>query len=132
MKRLPDFDLEVLVEHAAEGVWNAQAAIHGGPVYADAPKAHRNVCKEAALPFIFHGTKALEELGYRKHRTVTTVEELDALPVGSVILDPKGLSLHKNAFTGWYASNGAKNITAEVLALEALPATVLHEPGVAA
>jgi hypothetical protein len=65
--------------------------------------------------------------GYRKPRTITTAEELDALPVGSVILDPIGLSLHKNAFTGWCASNGAKEITADMLAHESLPATVLHE-----
>lgn len=73
-------------------------------------------------------TKPLERAGYSKPRTVTTVEELDALPVGSVILDPIGLSLHKNEFTGWCASNGAKDITAEMLAYEALPATVLYEP----
>lgn len=75
-------------------------------------------------------TKAVERIlaaGYRKPRTITTVEELDALPFGSVILDPTGLSLHKNEFTGWRASNGAKGISPEMLAQEALPATVLHE-----
>lgn len=61
-------------------------------------------------------------------RTVTTVGELEELPFGSVILDPAGLSLHKNEFTGWIASNGARNIDAEMLEREALPATVLHEP----
>lgn len=65
--------------------------------------------------------------GYSKPRTITTVEELDALPLGSVILDGGGLSLHKNAFTGWCASNGAKDIEGELL-LEATPATVLHVP----
>jgi hypothetical protein len=69
---------------------------------------------------------AILAAGYRKPRTVSTVEELDALPVGSVVLDPAGLSLHKNAFTGWCASNGAKNISREMLD-EALPATVLYE-----
>jgi hypothetical protein len=64
-------------------------------------------------------------------RTITTVEELDALAPGSVILDPAGLSLHKNEFTGWRASNGAKNITAEMLQNEALPAIVLHSPAAA-
>lgn len=66
--------------------------------------------------------------GYRKPRTVTTVEELDALPFGSVILDRSGLSLHKNEFTGWRASNGAKDIDEAMLAQEAFPAIVLHEP----
>lgn len=71
---------------------------------------------------------ALLAEGYRKPRTITTVEELDALPTGSVILDPIGLSLHKNPFTGWNASNGAKEITADMLQGEALPATVIYEP----
>jgi hypothetical protein len=70
---------------------------------------------------------AILAAGYSKPRTITTAEELDALPYGSVILDPLGVSLHKNEFTGWRASNGAKNITAEMLEHEALPATVLHE-----
>ncbi|WNM64536.1 hypothetical protein SEA_MIDNIGHTRAIN_49 [Arthrobacter phage MidnightRain] len=72
--------------------------------------------------------ETLLEAGYRKPRTITTAEELDALPFGSVILDPTGLSLHKNEFTGWRASNGAKDIDAEMLEREALPAKVLHEP----
>lgn len=71
---------------------------------------------------------AILAAGYRKPRTITTVEELDALPAGSVILDSDGLSLHKNEFTGWCASNGAKEIDVEMLEGEALPATVLHEP----
>jgi hypothetical protein len=72
---------------------------------------------------------AILAAGYRKPRTVTTAEELDALPVGSVILDPAGLSLHKTEFTGWRASNGVKNIGPAMLEQEALPATVLHETG---
>lgn len=69
--------------------------------------------------------------GYRRPRQVTTVEELDALPFGSVILDRTGLSLHKNEFTGWRASNGAKDISPEMLSNEAFPATVLYSPMVA-
>ena len=65
--------------------------------------------------------------GYRKPRIITTAEELDALPVGSVILDQVGLSLHRNAFTGWCSSNGAKEIPMDMLMQEALPATVLYE-----
>lgn len=33
--------------------------------------------------------------GYRKPRVVTTAEELDALPVGSVVLDDEGDPWHK-------------------------------------
>jgi len=73
-------------------------------------------------------TDAILAAGYRKPRIITTAEELDALPTGSVILDPIGLSLHKNEFTGWVSSNGAKKITADMLEREALPATVLYEP----
>jgi hypothetical protein len=76
--------------------------------------------------YVYEIADAILAAGYRKPRTITTVEELDALPVGSVILDPAGLSLHKNEFTGWCASNGAKNISGEMLD-EALPATVLYE-----
>ena len=71
---------------------------------------------------------AILAAGYRKPRIVTTLAELEALPFGSVILDPAGLSLHKNEFSGWRASNGAKEISAEMLEHEALPATVLYEP----
>lgn len=70
----------------------------------------------------------LRNLGYRKPRTVNTLDALDALPFGSVILDRSGLSLHKNEFIGWRASNGAKDISPEMLKQEAFPATVLHEP----
>lgn len=73
-------------------------------------------------------TAKLYYKGDAKPRTIKTAEELDALPNGSVILDSVGLSLHKNEFAGWRASNGAKQISAEMLAREALPATVLYEP----
>jgi len=71
--------------------------------------------------------------GYRRPRTVTTVEELDALPEGTVIRDASGvvrdrfndsetdaaLWLRPGA-SGWMLSRnfGDKNF----------PATVLHEP----
>ena len=71
---------------------------------------------------------AILAAGWVKPRTITAVEELDKLANGSVILDRSGISLHKNEFTGWRASNGAKGISLEMLAEEGLPATVLHEP----
>lgn len=59
-------------------------------------------------------------------RTITTVEELDALPRGSVVLDRDGLSLHLS-IDGWSASNGTRGIEREELERETFPATVLHE-----
>lgn len=79
-----------------------------------------------------HLADAILTAGYStRRRTVTTEAELDALPVGSVVLDPIGISLHRNPFTGWCASNGAKEVEGEFL-LEALPATVLYSPEVTA
>lgn len=77
-----------------------------------------------------HVADAILAAGYRKTRTISTVEELDALPVGSVVLDGSGLSLHRNEFTGWGASNGTKNISNEMFRqeMEVFPITVLHEP----
>ena len=126
--QLPDHELTTLVERAAQGAHDSRASIHGGPGWILLDPADKNAIREAALPFIFHGTKTLADLGYRKPRTITTAEELDALPAGSVVLDPAGLSLHKNAFTGWCASNGTKSIPLDMLQHEALPATVLNEP----
>lgn len=71
---------------------------------------------------------ALLAAGYRKPRTITTVEELDALPNGSVVLDRNGLSLHKNMFSQWDASNGTRNVQPDELEADAFPATVLHTP----
>jgi hypothetical protein len=85
-------------------------------------------------------TKAVERIlaaGYRKPRTVTTVEELDALPVGSVI--------RTGGYGGQYAPRIAeKNGKTEDLSywqvagpddidvtsdeLDDLPATVLYAP----
>jgi hypothetical protein len=85
MTRIPDHDLSVIVNSAAEGAVNARAAHHGGPTWDTLPAGDKNSVRELALPFIFHGTKALKELGYVKHREIVTVEELNDLPVGAVI-----------------------------------------------
>lgn len=56
-------------------------------------------------------------------RTVTTVEELDALPVGTVIRDSieyVAESLHGM----WYVTGGGRHGGTEL----ALPATVIYEP----
>ena len=73
----------------------------------------------------------LHNLGYRKPRTTTTAEELDALPVGSAIGDAAGFLYEKCAdFTEpeypWWATPGEQRRFATKAV--SLPATVLHEP----
>lgn len=60
------------------------------------------------------------------HRVITTVEELEALPSGSVILDSEGEPnvLHDN---GWVLPGSAGGYTTWAVAQQ-LPVTVLHEP----
>lgn len=74
--------------------------------------------------------KHLREAGYRKPRTVTTVEELDALPVKSAVLSAMGnfyvkdFDLDNPSDTWWSAAgSGAEFLTERV----SLPAIVLHE-----
>lgn len=59
-------------------------------------------------------------------RTITTREELDALPSCSVVLDSEGEPniLHDN---GWVLPNGPGGYTSWAVA-QTLPATVLWEP----
>lgn len=68
--------------------------------------------------------------GYVKHRTITTVEELDALPVESVVRDASGMVFEKDcvvvrAGENWWLETGSSrhydNTPID------LPATVLHE-----
>lgn len=126
-ERLPDYDLEVLIDTAAEGAWNAKVAHAGGPQFAELERGRRNEIREAALPFIFHGTKALADLGYIKQRTITTIEELEKMPMRSVLATHLG-----GIFTKFYdmyiesenwEAKGSKSIN-----LGDLPATVLYEP----
>lgn len=125
--RVSDHDLTVLVETAAAGMWDSKAAHEGGPVFADLPRQVRNSIREAALPYVFHATKALQELGYTKPRLVATVEELAALPFESVIRDAEGHVLER-----W--GEPEENLWATVMVGAyiprgdiALPATVLYE-----
>lgn len=71
--------------------------------------------------------ETLLEAGYRKPRTITTVEELDALPDLSVVLDKHGESFQRmqtdDPSTALWHS-GDIILSASM----ALPATVLHEP----
>jgi len=67
--------------------------------------------------------EAILAAGYRKPRTVTTVEELDALAEHAVILsDEGGVFEHEH---GWWRVTGSRDPMAS--SELALPATVLHE-----
>lgn len=70
-------------------------------------------------------TKAVERIiaaGYSKPRTVTTAEELGALPAGVVVMDHAGYVLKRSTRTVWLSTDeeGATYVV--------LPATVLWEP----
>ncbi|MFJ4288000.1 hypothetical protein ACIPY0_20355 [Paenarthrobacter nicotinovorans] len=68
---------------------------------------------------------AMLAAGYRKRRTVTTVEELDALVVGTIILDSDPDALLKE-------DDGWRSLLVPDVILKSftigLPATVLYEP----
>lgn len=74
---------------------------------------------------------AILAAGYRKPRIITTAEELDALPVGSVVLDNDGYgevyqkAARRPAGIKWYETGYA--IHWDSLELN-LPATVLYSP----
>jgi hypothetical protein len=70
-------------------------------------------------------TKAVERIlaaGYSKPRTITTAEELDALPVGSVVKDNDGHA-HLKYPRGWVRTGQEPYSTPEGI----LPALVVHE-----
>ncbi len=74
---------------------------------------------------------ALLAEGWRKVRVVTTVEELEALPVGSVVRDAKEFIYEKCHDIGdpdfpWWASTGEQRRFSARFSY--LPATVLCEP----
>jgi hypothetical protein len=67
--------------------------------------------------------------GYRKPRTITTVEELDALPGGSLILDALNYCREAAKLKDgnvWRSMGPASVRSSGQLPL---PVTVLHEPG---
>ena len=72
----------------------------------------------------------LHNLGYRKPRTITTTEELDTLPVGSVVRTRREGIYEKANFHGdpefpfWIATGVNREFPSLTLTL---PATVLHE-----
>ena len=61
-------------------------------------------------------------------RTITTIAELDALPVKVVLLDEGGWPVWRDPHTGWCASNGTQGIPADLLIADGAPLTVLFDP----
>ena len=61
-------------------------------------------------------------------RTITTAAELDALPVKVVLLDEGGWPVWRDPHTGWCASNGTRDIPADLLIADGAPLTILHDP----
>lgn len=76
------------------------------------------------LEYLDDLTKPLERAGYRKLRTVTTVEELDALPENTVIRDSEPATLQ--LIDGqWFVPGHDQPWYVESIDL---PVTVIHEP----
>lgn len=74
---------------------------------------------------------AILAAGYRKPRQVTTVEELDALPNGTVVMDCHGEVARKLTY-GWrvlVSESGFDAWLSDPLEETYLPATVLHVGG---
>lgn len=72
---------------------------------------------------------AILAAGYRKPRTITTAEELDALPDGTVVMDGQGEVARKLVY-GWrvlVSEAGFDAWLSDPLEETYLPATVLHE-----
>lgn len=126
--RLSDEDLTVLVDRAAEGAWNSRVAnsFPEGFLYADLDRAKQNELREEALPYIFHGTQALADLGFRKPRTVGSIKELDTLPAATVVMSANGAYFGKtHADASYWNRIGAEGPFHP--GWIKLPATVLHE-----
>jgi hypothetical protein len=74
--------------------------------------------------------EAVLAAGYRKPRTVSTDEELDALPVGSVVDGGTGFIYEKFAweddpeFPWWFTTGDKRHYSSKQISL---PATVLYE-----
>jgi hypothetical protein len=78
-----------------------------------------------------HATDAILAAGYRKPRTITTAEELDALKFGSVVVDRAGVARTKrrsdSAMPGGWTAGGRSPIPAALL-VDGNEMTVLYEP----
>jgi len=80
-------------------------------------------CRDENTPDVAAGL--ILAAGYVKPRTITTTEEVDALPNGSVVLDHTGDVLKRSTHRVWLSTDE------EDATYVVLPATVLHEAGAA-
>lgn len=69
---------------------------------------------------------AIIAAGYRKPRTITTVEELDALPNWSAILDDSGDVAQK--LSGWWHFPETSPVGSSKVLKYSATVTVIHEP----
>lgn len=76
-------------------------------------------------------TDAILAAGYRKPRTIATTEELDALPVGAVLLsselNPWQIDNDEDG-ERWYVANADTYFTSEIFMRQRGPFTVIWEP----
>lgn len=101
---------------------------------ADAPSPERewDIATTKEHAYAYGIADGLIAAGYRKPRTITSVEELDALPDGAIVLDyyEDVCVLEDSAAAGyrdthsrtWSQPDGTVNLSVS------LPATVLYEP----
>jgi len=57
---------------------------------------------------------------------ITTVEELDALPVGSILRDSRGEPVWRSERWGWRAGNGVRDVEPKLVIEDGAPLTLLH------
>jgi hypothetical protein len=86
----------------------------------------KNVVRDTFIGPLHHAAQVLT-----KPRTVTTVEALDALPVGSVVLDAEGKPLMNDGDRSeqWLRSEGVAHPAWLSSQEISMPATVLHVGG---
>lgn len=82
----------------------------------DCPYDHAPVIADAILA-----------AGYRAPRTITTVEELDALPAGSMVLDSDPDVCRKNDYGSWISISDPEFAFDSKFLVDSLPATLIHE-----
>lgn len=127
---LNDHELTVLVEAAASGVVNTQASLRGGNGWDALNNDQKGDVREIALPFIYHGTKALEDLGYTKPRTVMSSAEMEELlhsDANVVLMDEDG-AIIQNLAGGWKSPSSDRFMTSPMAHLVHGPIlTVLTE-----
>lgn len=122
---------ELPFDERYEKVWVEQGAEAQPHIHLKAGDGHMSFraanCQEIA--------EAVEALGYRKPRTITRAEDLDAMPVWSVVLDGDGEeALQKDARGMWRCWNDPVwdggvdvNSASQVVWCWPGPFTVLHE-----